>query len=146
VEDKLKEATIGQYKWTVTQIDDFKAAINALVPQRDTLAATIKAFGWDKDVDMVEAGDDFANFPDAAKTKAQQIEQVAKDLFTGNGNQWTRLGDIFLYLTGRGLKIGGRNTNSTLSAHLSNSDLFESDRTQGWRIKPEHFQAMESGK
>jgi uncharacterized protein involved in type VI secretion and phage assembly len=139
VDDQFKKTTLEQYKFTVARISEAHEALKVLNPQFEALNKVIETFGWQGDVEHLEAGDDFKLKPDAARSKGQKIIELAAEFFNANNNQWTSLSDLYLYLIEKGVSIGGKNPNSNLSAHLSNSDQFTSERPKGWRMKPEAF-------
>jgi hypothetical protein len=137
VENVLKHTLLVEYKEIVAKISESQQAIKHLAPRQDALAKLLEAYGWLADIEKLEADDDLAT--ESGKSKGKKIEELTVLFFADNNNQWTRLSDVYVYLTEKGLYVGGKNPNSLLSAHLSNSELFEGDRTKGWRIKPEHF-------
>jgi hypothetical protein len=137
VTDDLKKTTIEEFKLLSVQISDAQELVAALTPRLNALQGVINTYGWSADVEQLEQADDWLKHPDLAKPKGQQIAGLCREFFANNGNTWSRLSELFVYLTSRGMTIGGKNPNSTLSAHLSNSGRFEGDRGKGWRLKPE---------
>jgi hypothetical protein len=138
VEDDLKKNVMTEYKAIVAKLSECHATVKELTPRHDVLAKLIETYGWQGEIEKLELDDDFTNNPDVSKSKGQKIAELSTNFFHKNNNQWTPLSELYLYLTDRGIRIGGKNPNSTLSAHLSNSNLFEGTRTKGWRLKPEH--------
>jgi hypothetical protein len=143
VEDELKKTILTEYKFVTGRISEAQEEVARLVPRMNSLTQLINIYGWTAEVERMEEGDDFKSHPEAAKTKGAKIAAVATKLFKENGNHWTRLTEIYLYLSENGIAIGGKNPNSTLSAHLSNSDRFEGDRAKGWRLKQEEASARD---
>lgn len=137
VTDDLKKNVITEFKHLHAQISDAQETVAALTPRLNALQGLINSYGWTKEVEEIEQADDWQKFPDLAKPKGQKIAEFCHTYFAENGNQWTRLSDLFIYLTEKGITIGGKNPNSTLSAHLSNSNRFEGERARGWRLKSE---------
>jgi hypothetical protein len=137
MEDRLKETLLLEYKELVAKDSEAKGILGYVGPRIEAIAKLLITYGWDKEIEKLEIDDDMANNPAEAKTKSKKIEDLLKGFFSTNNNQWTRLSDLFVFLSSKGMRLGGKNPNSTLSAHLSNSECFESDRTRGWRLKPE---------
>lgn len=137
VEDDFKTALLNEYKHVVAKLSEANSITKQLSPKHDSLAKLIETYGWLPEIEKLEPDDDIKGNPEAAKTKGLKIAQIAKEFFEANNNQWTPLSDLFVHMNGRGVRVGGKNPNSTLSAHLSNSEWFESDRTRGWRLKSE---------
>jgi hypothetical protein len=135
VTDDLKKNAIAEYKYLSAQTAEAQEVISAAQPRINSLWNLFATYGWTKEVEEIEQADDWPKFPDLAKPKGQKIAELCEEYYVANGNQWTRLSDLFMYLVSKGVMISGKNPNSTLSAHLSNSDRFESDRGKGWRLK-----------
>ena len=139
VESELKRTILTEYKAIVAQISEAHSTIKHLTPRHDIIAKMIETYGWLAEIEKLGPDDDTKGNTEESRTKGAKIADFAKDFFANNRNQWTRLSDLFVYLTEQGINIGGKNPNSTLSAHLSNAGLFEGDRTKGWRLKSEHL-------
>jgi hypothetical protein len=137
VENELKNTLLVEYKAIVAKLSECHGTIKHLTPRHDALAKLLETYGWAAEIEKLEADDDLKNNPEEAQSKGRKIEEWMYEFFSKNNNQWTKLSDLYVFLSEKGLRIGGKNPNSTLSAHLSNSQLFESDRMQGWRLKPE---------
>jgi hypothetical protein len=137
VETDLKNTLLIEYKEIVAKISESHQTIKHLTPRHDALTKVLDAYGWLAEIEKLEADDDLAT--EGGKSKGKKIEELTRVFFEENNNQWTRLSDVYVYLSHKGLHIGGKNPNSLLSAHLSNSECFEGDRTKGWRMKPEFF-------
>jgi hypothetical protein len=137
VENELKNTLLVEYKAIVAAISEAQETVRHLSPRHDALAVLLKTYGWGGDIELLESDDDISLNPEGTKSKGKKIEDLLKVFFNSNNNQLTRLSDLYVYLSEKGVRIGGKNPNSTLSAHLSNSNCFESDRTRGWRLKPD---------
>ncbi len=135
MDDEFKKTTLEKYKFIVAKMSEAQDVLKFFQPQFEVLNKVIETFGWQSEVQSPEEGDDFQQKPDVARSKGEKIASLTSKFFQQNNNQWTSLSDLYLYLIGKGVAIGGKNPNSNLSAHLSNSDLFESDRAKGWRLK-----------
>lgn len=120
------------------RLKDAQEIIRELTPKLKSLEATIIRFGWydrigDNTSEEIEG---MAELIFGDEGKGSRIAKAAKQYLRNHGNEWTRLSVLYSEISGYGIKIGGKNPSSTLSAHLSNSGWFESDRTKGWRILP----------
>jgi hypothetical protein len=135
VTDELKKSTIAEFKYLWAQQAEATELLAAISPRLTALNNLIQTYGWAREVDEIEQADDWKAFPNLAKPKGEKIAQILTDYFTRNNNQWTRLSDLFLHLANNGVMVGGKNPNSTLSAHLFNAGYFESERSKGWRLK-----------
>ena len=136
VEEDFKKATLTEYKAIVAKLSEAHGIQKQLGPRHDVLAKLIEAYGWQAEIERLEPDDDMKGNPEGSKTKGLKIAEIVRDFFKKNNNQWTPASDLYVHLIGRGVSVGGKNPNSTLSAHLSNSEFFESDRAKGWRMKP----------
>jgi hypothetical protein len=135
--DELKKVTIAEFKWLHAKLAEAQEAIADISPRINALAGLVNTYGWGKEIEALQQDDDWRTYPDLAKPKGQKIADLCAGFFDKNGNQWTRLSDLYLYLTEKGIDVGGKTPNSTLSAHLSNSGRFEGNRARGWRLKPD---------
>lgn len=134
--DDLKKVTIAEFKWLHSQLAEAQEAIALINPRIQALTGLVKTYGWEREIEALQKDDDWQKYPDLAKPKGQKIADLCAEFYAQNGNLWTRLSDLYLYLSQKGIDVGGKNPNSTLSAHLSNSGRFEGDRAKGWRLKP----------
>ena len=132
------ERMMAEYRHLASQISEANDLMRRLQPRLDKLAAAIQAWGLDAELEKMEVGDDVKSGGDAAKSKGEMIAHATADLLLGGGNRWTKTSDIYWHLVNSGISIGGKNPNSTLSAHLSNSKMFLSDRIKGWCLNSEH--------
>jgi hypothetical protein len=135
VTDELKKTTIAEFKYLMAQHSEAQEILASIGPRLTALSSVIQTYGWTREVEELEQADDWKSFPNLAKPKGEKIAQLLTDFFARNGNQWTRLSELFMYLASNGVMVGGKNPNSTLSAHLSNAGQFESERSKGWRLK-----------
>jgi hypothetical protein len=135
VTDELKKSTIAEFKYLWAQHSEATETLATIGPRLNALNTLIQTYGWNREVEEIEQADDWKGFPALAKSKGEKIAQLLTEYFSRNGNQWTRLSELFLHLASNGVMVGGKNPNSTLSAHLSNAGQFESDRSKGWRLK-----------
>jgi hypothetical protein len=135
VEEDLKKTILTEYRSVVAQMQEARDTIAVLEPRFQVLAKLLETYGWQGDANAIGPDDDARSGTEESKTKGEKIAALSMEFFTNNRNQWTRLSDLYLYLTDKGLNIGGKNPSSTLSAHLSNSALFEGSRTRGWRLR-----------
>ncbi len=133
--DEFEERLITEHRRLASRISELSGELKELRPRFEKISEAIKAYGLEGRLDRPEQGDDLKADVEAAATKGQELSQAAAELIVENGNRWTKLSDIYEEIVRRGIAIGGRNPNSTLSAHLSNSKWFESDRAKGWRLK-----------
>jgi hypothetical protein len=127
---------VKEYRQLAAQIQEASATMKALQPKLDRVAAVIQAYGLEAELDRLEPGDNWKAGDAASKSKGEQIANETARFLREGGNYWIRTSDIYSRLLECGISIGGKNPNSTLSAHLSNSKMFESDRARGWRLKP----------
>jgi hypothetical protein len=135
VTDDLKKSTLAEVRCLALQHSEMTEGLSTISARLTALTNLVHTYGWSADLEQLEQADDWRGFPALAKPKGEKIAQLLTEYFTRNGNQWTRLSELFLHLANNGVMVGGKNTNSTLSAHLSNSGRFENDRSKGWRLK-----------
>ena len=69
------------------------------------------------------------------KQSTPEIEEAVSEILRANNNQGMKLSAIYSSLLEDGFHIRGKNPELNLSAHLSNSGLFVSDRKLGWRLR-----------
>ncbi|MFD0916847.1 hypothetical protein ACFQ14_10555 [Pseudahrensia aquimaris] len=135
----FEEKMITEFRQLALKISEAQEIIQTLAPKHQKLADLIKTYGLDAQVDdLLDDAD-----PEKSQKKGAKIAHEVSLLFRANGNAWMRLSDIHDYLLANGIKIGGRNPNSNLSAHLSNAGGFEVQRAKGWRLEPSFFNDLE---
>ena len=143
-EDGLKDQLVTEYRTLEIEAQEAKesiveaqAKLQEAARKMQALMTTIKQFGWEAELHSDEPLP--ALFDQAPAKKGKQIADAAATFLRSYDNEWIPLSNIFVVLANQGIQIGGKNPASTLSAHLSNSGLFESDRSKGWRLKKEHL-------
>lgn len=141
-EDRL----MNEYRKLASQIVDAQAVLKELTPRLDKVFETIKAYGLEDRLNELTEEDDIANGAPAARKKGQRIEYEVGQILTENQNRWMKISEIYPRLLERGISIGGKNPNSNLSAHLSNSEAFEGSRTKGWRLIAKYYDAEAAAK
>ena len=71
----------------------------------------------------------------APKRSKTEIIADAAEKFLRENQGWRRATVIYDALSAQGIEIGGQNPKSNLTAHMSASGRFVSDRERGWRLK-----------
>jgi hypothetical protein len=136
--DDFGERMMAEFRQIALQISEANDIIRLLQPRLDKLTGMIQAYGLDAKLDKIKAGDDIKAGGEAVKSKGEIIAVAAAELLREGSNRWTKTSEIHWHLVNKGISIGGKNPHATLSAHLSNSKIFNSDRIKGWQLRPEH--------
>jgi hypothetical protein len=134
VAEEFKDAILKEYKVLASRLHEARGTIHALEPRRIELAKLIKVYGLEKEIEEFEKQDENSQ---EGLTLTERVIRASNKYFMDNNNHWTRLSDLYVYLAENGITVGGKNPNSTLSAHLAKAEHFENDRNRGWRIKPD---------
>ena len=138
----FEEQLMREYRDLAVQLSEARTLIGLLDPRFQKIAELIKAYGLEERLERQEPGDDPKS--NLLMSKGGAIAQAASDLLGANGNSWIKLSDLYSHLVAIGVYVGGKNPSSTLSAHLSNSKMFEGDRAKGWRLRPKFAEPVDS--
>jgi hypothetical protein len=141
MEDEFKKATISEFKALHSKLAEAQELIQDVTPRLNAVTGIVRTYGWEREIEQLAQDDDWQKFPDIAKRKGEKIALLCAEYLLENDNKPTRLSELYMFLTTRGMDVGGKNPNSTLSAHLSNSGHFEGDRAKGWRLKKGYLPA-----
>jgi hypothetical protein len=146
--EKLRDELVNEYRKISIDIDEAKSKIRdlqtklqELSPELDQLYKTITQFGWLEYLDAEHPDDKPPTGLLGANKKGESIARAAETFLISGDNEWRTLAEIFEFVAEQGILIGGKNPTSTLSAHLSNANIFESDRSRGWRILKERLES-----
>jgi hypothetical protein len=94
-------------------------------------------------------GSAIAKPTEARPPRAQSPERAraleAARLLLANRSGPTPTGVIYDHVTSLGIEIGGKDPRNNLSAMLSNSPMFKSNRRSGWSLAPADDPAVDDG-
>lgn len=136
-QSEFEQNMITEFRQLAVKISEAQELIQELTPKHQQLAATLKAYGLDEQVNDV-LDDEIDTEP--AKKKGEKVATILRDYFIANHNTWTRLSELHDHLLHSGVAIGGRNPKSNLSAHLSNAGIFQVQRARGWRLNLDQYE------